>query len=207
MSLIFSLPIILLLTIRCVADQAPFIRNSVYNSGKLGKYVTQTFLSNPKVTEVPIVNFERPFTNCDDGSYLFVAPRGNVAKATPMILDISGSPVWASTKGYGQVYNLQVQQYKGQPYLTFWGGNDAVGGHGIGQYYMLDQQYNQQFEIKAANDLGADLHAFTITEDDTALISIYDKAYLDISSMTGKPTNGWIWVSRDTKQWKRVALT
>lgn len=61
---------------------------------------------------------------------------------------------------------------------------------------MLDQQYRQQFEIKAANGLGADLHVFTITEDDTALISIYGKEYLDISSMTGVPGNAWIWVSR-----------
>lgn len=62
---------------------------------------------------------------------------------------------------------------------------------------MLDQQYNQKFEIKAANGLGADLHAFTITEDNTALISIYDKLYWDITSMTVTPTKGWIWVSQD----------
>jgi hypothetical protein len=90
MSLAFSLPILLLLTVRCIADQTPYYSNSVYNSGELGRYVTQTFISNPKVTQVPIVNFERPFTNdCDDGSYLFVAPRGVVARSTPMILDIA----------------------------------------------------------------------------------------------------------------------
>jgi hypothetical protein len=61
---------------------------------------------------------------------------------------------------------------------------------------MLDQQYNEQFRIKAANGLGADLHAFTLTAENTALISIYDKAYLDISSKTGTPTNAWIWVSK-----------
>lgn len=90
MSRILSLPtLLLLLTLRCLADQAPFLRNSAYNAGKLGKYPTQTFLSNPKVTEVPLLNFERPFTNCDDGSFLFVAPRGVVAKSTPMILDVA----------------------------------------------------------------------------------------------------------------------
>lgn len=91
MSHILSLPVILLLlTLRCcLADQTPFYSDSAYNSGKLGKYVTQTFLSNPQVTQVPIVNFEKPFTNCDDGSFLFVAPRGVVARSTPMILDVA----------------------------------------------------------------------------------------------------------------------
>ncbi|KAF7187661.1 hypothetical protein HII31_11000 [Pseudocercospora fuligena] len=178
-----------------IADEAPFYANSQYNNGKYGKYVTQTFKSNPAVTAVPVVNFMKPFTNCDDGSYLFIAPRGNIAQSTPMILDITGSPVWASTKRSGQVYNLQVQSYKGSPYLTFWGGNDAVGGHGIGEYFMLDQRYNQRYRIKAANGLGADLHAFTITEDDTALISIYAKKIADIDSVVGHHRKGWIWDS------------
>ncbi|EME86751.1 uncharacterized protein MYCFIDRAFT_116419, partial [Pseudocercospora fijiensis CIRAD86] len=177
------------------ADEAPFHANSQYNNAELGKYVTQTFKSNPHVTAVPVVNFMKPFTNCDDGSYLFIAPRGTVAESTPMILDITGSPVWASTKRYGEVYNLQVQSYKGSPYLTFWGGNDAVGGHGIGEYLMLDQRYNQRYSIKAANGLGADLHAFALTEDGTALISIYAKKATDVDSVVGHHREGWIWDS------------
>lgn len=30
-----------------------------------------------------------------------------------------------------------VQKYKDSNYLTFWAGNDAVGGHGAGAYYMV----------------------------------------------------------------------
>ncbi|KAK4506138.1 hypothetical protein PRZ48_004103 [Zasmidium cellare] len=179
----------------CLADITPFYANDKYNKGDYGKYATQTFKSNPEVTAVPVVNFMKPFTNCDDGSYLFVAPRGAVAPSTPMILDMRGSPVWASTKRYGQVYNLQVQTYKGKEYLTFWGGNDAVGGHGIGEYFMLDQHYNEQYRIHAANDLGADLHVFTITEQDTALISIYQKIVADVSSVDANRGTAWIWDS------------
>lgn len=112
-----------------------------------------------------------------------------------MILDIHGRAIWASTNSYGQVYNLQVQEFKGNQYLTFWAGNDAVGGHGVGEYYMLDQHYNEQFRIKAANGLGADLHAFTITKDNTALISIYQAIAVDISGKAKARTSGWIWDS------------
>lgn len=184
-----------LVAIPCQTDQAPFYADSKYNDAEYGFYVTQTFKSSPQVTGVPVVNFMEPFTRCDDGSYLLITPRGKVAESTPMILDVNGSLVWAATKKYGQVYNLQVQSYKGQEYLTFWAGDDTVGGHGVGTHYMLDQQYREQYRIKAANGLGADLHAFTITANDTALISIYDKKFADVESMPGYHRKGWIWDS------------
>lgn len=184
-----------LVAIPCQADQAPFYADSKYNDAEYGFYVTQTFKSSPQVTGVPVVNFMEPFTRCDDGSYLLITPRGRVAESTPMILDVNGSLVWAATEKYGQVYNLQVQSYKGQEYLTFWAGDDTVGGHGVGTHYMLDQQYREQYRIKAANGLGADLHAFTITANDTALISIYDKKFADVESMPGYHRKGWIWDS------------
>lgn len=195
MRLVPLIALLALVAIQCQADQAPFYADSKYNDAEYGFYVTQTFKSSPQVTGVPVVNFMEPFTRCDDGSYLLITPRGKVAESTPMILDVNGSLVWAATKKYGQVYNLQVQSYKGQEYLTFWAGDDTVGGHGVGTHYMLDQQYREQYRIKAANGLGADLHAFTITANDTALISIYDKKFADVESMPGYHRKGWIWDS------------
>lgn len=195
MRLVPLIALLALVAIPCQADQAPFSADSKYNDAEYGFYVTQTFKSSPQVTGVPVVNFMEPFTRCDDGSYLLITPRGKVAESTPMILDVNGSLVWAATKKYGQVYNLQVQSYKGQSYLTFWAGDDTVGGHGVGTHYMLDQQYREQYRIKAANGLGADLHAFTITANDTALISIYDKKFADVESIPGYHRKGWIWDS------------
>lgn len=195
MRLVPLIALLALVAIPCQADRAPFYADSKYNDAEYGFYVTQTFKSSPQVTGVPVVNFMEPFTRCDDGSYLLITPRGKVAESTPMILDVNGSLVWAATKKYGQVYNLQVQSYKGQEYLTFWAGDDTVGGHGVGTHYMLDQQYREQYRIKAANGLGADLHAFTITANDTALISIYDKKFADVESMPGYHRKGWIWDS------------
>lgn len=195
MRLVPLIALLALVAIPCQTDQAPFYADSKYNDAEYGFYVTQTFKSSPQVTGVPVVNFMEPFTRCDDGSYLLITPRGRVAESTPMILDVNGSLVWAATEKYGQVYNLQVQSYKGQEYLTFWAGDDTVGGHGVGTHYMLDQQYREQYRIKAANGLGADLHAFTITANDTALISIYDKKFADVESMPGYHRKGWIWDS------------
>jgi hypothetical protein len=65
-----------------------------------------------------------------------MASHGPFSKAQQLTL-YSGDFIWASQHHYGQVYNFQVQQYKGEPYLTFWAGNDAVDGHGAGHYYMV----------------------------------------------------------------------
>ena len=49
----------------------------------------------------------------------------------------SGSLVWGPDRHYGEVYNFQVQKYKGEDYLVFWAGDDSVGGHGEGKFYMV----------------------------------------------------------------------
>lgn len=51
-----------------------FFQDSEFNDGSYGRYVTQTFeSSNATSTRI---NMMQPFTACDDGSYIFVTPRG-----------------------------------------------------------------------------------------------------------------------------------
>ncbi len=71
----------------CRADQKPYLTNDDYNEGRLGRYVTQKFKTSE--LEPPLLNWMQPggFSNCDDGSYIFVSPRGNVPDATFYILD------------------------------------------------------------------------------------------------------------------------
>lgn len=52
-----------------------------------------------------------------------------------MILDQDGHVVWA--KSWGRTYNMNMQTYKGEDFITFWVGNDGVVGHGEGTYYMV----------------------------------------------------------------------
>lgn len=55
---------------------------------------------------------------------------------SPMIHDAQGNLVWMNAT-YGETFGLTMQQYKGQDYLTFWQGDDSVGGHGEGYYILV----------------------------------------------------------------------
>ncbi|KAK5121600.1 hypothetical protein LTR85_004772 [Meristemomyces frigidus] len=125
-----------------------------------------------------------------------MAPRGSVAQPRPMILDAAGNPVWVAEHHYGNVYNLMVQEYRGEPYLTFWAGNDAVGGHGEGSYFMFDRHYDLYRKLEGANGLGADLHCFAITAESTALSTVYEKVRKNLSGVSGvHKGKGWVWES------------
>ena len=105
-------------------------------------YPVQKFSSSNVVA--PHLNILTRHSRCDDGSYIMFNPRGFAVADDargPMILDSLGNLVWAVT-GYEQTYNLMAQEYKGQQYLTFWAGNNVVGGHGAGHYYMVRNEYH-----------------------------------------------------------------
>jgi hypothetical protein len=178
----------------CLADQQAFVNDDRYNKGDYGHFPHQTFFSRDGI-ESPRPNFMKPFTNCDDGSYLFVSLRGNFAESKPYILDPAGNLVWTFDHYVGEVYNLQVQEYKGKPYITYWAGDDSVGGHGAGKYYMLDEHYEEFKQITAANGLDADLHDFRITPNNTALITVYEIIEADLSSLNSSLVKGEIWDS------------
>lgn len=79
---------------------------------------------------------------CYDGRYMFWTPRGPAIDTPgPMILDDQGEMVWAlHAEGKNTPYNFRVQEYKGEPHLTFWLGDDGVKGHGEGSYYVVCRQ-------------------------------------------------------------------
>ena len=174
------------------ADEPSFFKDEAFMKGDHGTYPTHKFKTS--VIEPPRLNFEESFDRCDDGSYIFLSPRGNVASASFYILDHDGHLIWGPDHKYGQVYNFQVQQYKGEPYLFFWAGDDSVGGHGEGKYYMLDQHYEEHQKISAGDGLRGDLHAFFITEEQTAVYTGYRVVQADLTSM-GKDMDSWIWES------------
>ncbi|KAF2167303.1 hypothetical protein M409DRAFT_66300 [Zasmidium cellare ATCC 36951] len=170
------------------------IQDADYDRGAYGRYVTQTFRSASLT--VPRLNMDMPFTNCNDGSYLFVTPRGEVVKEPlAAIYDATGSLIWTPTDHSGEVYNFEVQQYKGDSVLTFWGGDNGHG-HGSGHYFMYDKHYNLIGKVNAVGGYGADLHSFTILPNDHALVTIYDKVGTDLAEVLGRPHPGkWMWDS------------
>lgn len=124
-----------LLTLSANADVDPFYHSTRYDSGRAGHWPSQEFTSDHAVT-APIVNFVRYGEQCQDGLYTFISPYGgSVPTPGPMILDQDGHLVW--TKSFGSTYNMNMQNYKGEDFITFWVGNDDVSGHGEGIYYMV----------------------------------------------------------------------
>ncbi|KAI1328917.1 Arylsulfotransferase-domain-containing protein [Xylariaceae sp. FL0255] len=140
----------------------------------------------------PLLNFLSWDTRCDDGYYL-LSPRGSyVWNPGPVILDSRGNLVWASDR-FGMVTDVKTQTYKGREYLTFWKGKDGVlHGYGNGHYVMLDETYHIFKVIRPIGDgYTGDLHEFKITDQDTALMTIYHPIPADLSSIGG-PKEGWI---------------
>lgn len=117
------------------ADVSTFTSDDAYDAAAYGEFPVKTYMSTDIVS--PKLNVLQSSPECDDALLTFITPRGfSVSDPSATILDQYGHLVW-SLGGYQQIYNLMVQEYLGKQYLTFWAGNDAVGGHGAGYYYMV----------------------------------------------------------------------
>ena len=131
----YSLFFLLLdLSKRAVADLPPFVADDSFEKGLYGLYPSQTFVSSD--LRAPRPNLLQHSARCQDGLFTLLAPRGNAVSAAPMILDHEMNMVWSS-KDYESVYNLRVQEYNGEQFLTFWSGDDSVRGHGSGEYHVV----------------------------------------------------------------------
>lgn len=111
-------------------------------------------------------------------------------RITDFSVDRMGSLVW--TANYTEPFDFKTQTYKGQPVLTFWSG-ELLNGYGRGSYYILNQSYVEIAHFQAnrfGNDMG-DIHEFTITSEDTALVPIYHTIPWNLTD-TGGIENGWL---------------
>ena len=119
--------------------------------------------------------------------YIFGALKGYTAdgpgQAGPMIIDTQGRLVWFRQSAQSP-FNLKVQQYQGQPVLTWWEGQ-VITGYGVGSGIILDTSYNEIAIVKAGNGLQADLHEFTLTPQGTALLTAYQTTTADLTSLGG----------------------
>ncbi|KAI0487757.1 Arylsulfotransferase-domain-containing protein [Xylaria cf. heliscus] len=167
-----------------------FSSSYLYELGFYGLYPTSSYKSCELTP--PRLNFPRwNEQQCSDGYYLIAQKGKIVSDPGPTIFDSKGELVWADDS-YGVVFNLQVQTYKGDNYITFWSSPEGSShGYGRGTYYMLDSSYEvfRKFE-PAGEGLRGDLHEFRITEHGTALVTIYNPVPADLTSVGG-PEQGW----------------
>ena len=106
-----------------------------------------------------------------------------------MILDNRGRLVWFSRDRYAT--DFKVQTYRGEPVLTWWQGG-IVAGHGEGEYVIFDSSYREVRRVRAGNGYKGDLHEFSITPQDTALLTAYAETRADLSPIGG-PNDAPVW--------------
>lgn len=139
----------------------------------------------------PLVHVTTRHQTCQEDSLILLSPRGKDYPGNKvLLLDDQGALVWHH-KERGAVSSMQVQTYKGEDYLTYWVGDDNFWGHGVGYYKMLDYKYDIAYAISAGNGLDGDYHEFSITPDNTALLTAYIKTSWDLSTYGRE--EGFIW--------------
>jgi outer membrane protein assembly factor BamB len=148
---------------------------------------TRIFRSRPDLNP-PAISVDRPAGGVAPG-YVFVAPKKGPGQDGPMILDDGGQPVWFRPLHNGEqdAMDFKAQRYKGEPVITWWEGKH--GAYGWGEYLIFDEAYREVARVRAGNGLYGDHHEFLITEEDTALITIYDEIPYDLSPFGG-PVDG-----------------
>jgi hypothetical protein len=116
---------------------------------------------------------------------VFVAPKGGRGQDGPMIVDDGGKLVWFKPMPQNDIAtDFRVQTYQGKPVLTWWQGGLIVGdGRGDGVIY--DDRYRKLKTVHAGNGYSMDLHEFTITPQDTALVVAYNRVDQDLRPLGG----------------------
>ncbi|KAF2098297.1 hypothetical protein NA57DRAFT_77086 [Rhizodiscina lignyota] len=177
-------------------QQAPYADNPGYEKGAFGPYPNQTFVSNPNVT-APVFNIITPAANgVANADYLFLGPKGDpVKRQRPTIVNATDlSIMWADTGNItGEPLDVRVQSYNGKDYITFFSGSDGGSGYGGGYYYMLDDKYSLAYNLSAQNiSVLGDFHEFQLTDNGTALITVYEPMPFNLSIIDSDLTNGFI---------------
>jgi hypothetical protein len=133
--------------------------------------VTHNYVTRPDL-KPPLVNVTRGTGTPAPG--LFALSVRGTAQFGPLLLDDNGEPVWfRPLSGFDFVTDTKVVTYEGKPALAWWEGNFIAGGHGAGEYKVVDQSYNDLATITAQNGLNTDLHDMVITPQNTALTLSY----------------------------------
>ena len=116
---------------------------------------------------------------------LFVTPRGTGSRGNgAAIVNDRGNLIWYDPVNAPKVVNLERVTYDGQPMLAFYQGH-PVGGHGVGDYVLMNKHYQVVSHIRAGNGDTTDLHELTITPQNTALIGSYMPVKMNLTAHGG----------------------
>ncbi len=146
--------------------------------GNMQSYRTRPDLSPPSVT----VMTNKPGTA---PGLVFLAPKGGRGQDGPMIIDNAGRLVWFHATTGKIPADFRVQTYNGRPVLTWWEGL-LYGGDGDGAGMIYDQSYREIARVRAGNGYSTDIHEFTITPQNTAIVLAYERYTRDLRPWGGR---------------------
>ncbi len=171
-----------------VAEQDPLTSTpETIHAGRASE--VQSFRSRPDL-HPPAVTVTASSPALAPG-YEFAAPYTGPGQAGPMILDQSGGLVWFRALPPSEfAANFRVQEYLGNPVLTWWQGDISVHGFGLGEGVIANQSYADIAHVRAGNGLQEDLHELQLTPQGTALITAYEPVRCDLSAVGGPAYSG-----------------
>jgi Arylsulfotransferase (ASST) len=157
------------------------------------------FHSRPDLKPPRIKLFER--SHLAAPGYIFIAPKKRVEQGGPLILDGRGRVIWFLPVDERGVTDFRVQRYRGKPVLTWWRGKSADDKR-LGRYSIYDSSYRLITYVRPGNGLAGDMHEFSITPHNTALITlshrvrvktrpVLEGAFQEVEIRTGKVLFEW----------------
>ena len=179
---------------RPAADQPAADGPVTADPGRVDSFVTRTDLHPPAITVTPSAGTSQ----ATQPPYIFIGPRGYLASSVGqpglMIVDREGRLVWFGSPIGGTPLNFGVQEYRGQPVLTWSAGYVNAVGITYGTSYIADSSYRVIATVKAGNGAETDLHEFNLTPQGTALITAHRQVPADLSALGG-PARGSVMAS------------
>jgi hypothetical protein len=165
-----------------------------------------SFVSAPNLHPMQVtIKVKKPGTAA---GFIFVSPytvfgAEMIGQTGSLIMDQAGNPVWFRPLANRFIQNadFRMQLFKGKPILTMWEGIISgtqtanpklpIGDVEPGAFYLIfDQHYRLIQTVTAQNGYTSDLHEFTITRRNTALLTAVKQVPGDMRPFGG-PANGF----------------
>jgi hypothetical protein len=154
---------------------APRVRNDI-----------SRFVSRPDLVPTALTVNKKASGSVAAGGDLFVAPQYGPVQNGPMIVGPFGGLIWYQPVPHNDTAtDFNVQSYQGKQVLTWWQGNVSAAGTGDGVDEIYNSSYQHVATVKASNGVNADLHEFTITGQNTALVTAYYPVIWNVSTAKG----------------------
>ncbi len=137
-------------------------------------------LHPPRVT---VSHGQGALANSADGYWLLSPGKVGGPQSGPLMVGEQGRLVWFKPMpSQWFAMNFRVQQYRGEPVLTWWEGTFLGQGEGV----IVDSSYREIARVRAGNGHIVDPHELVLTPEGTALITCSPSTVpADLSSVGG----------------------